>query len=353
MIYIRGNDERAEKLRHYLVKFDQNILTLGNGETGMKYAVMDYFENEENVSFYIPGDYSRKTIREMLNDLENRGVKNSAIHILDIQKDKSYSVESFQKFSLDYLEYHVCDHCNLKCSGCSHFSSLVSGEVFTDFELWKRDMERLHNLIPQIDLIRILGGEPLLHRELSKFIIETRQMYPDANIVMTTNGLLIPKMNSSLIQTLKEMEITVELTLYQPLVAAGHELLEFLRDNDLNYVVLMHGVAEFDRILLKRPVYTALEAKKRCLDSCVEFRNGRLFQCPVAAFLPYYNKYYNAELPEETGLDIYEQLSEKEIRDYLQRPIELCKYCAIPVDTRKKFKWRKIQESENDWVLLN
>ena len=33
--------------------------------------------------------------------------------------------------------------------------------------------------------------------------------------------------------------------------------------------------------------------------------------------------------------------------------IELCKYCAIPVDTRKKFKWRKIQESENDWVLLN
>ena len=26
---------------------------------------------------------------------------------------------------INYLEHHIVDHCNLKCAGCSHFSSIA------------------------------------------------------------------------------------------------------------------------------------------------------------------------------------------------------------------------------------
>ncbi len=64
----------------------------------------------------------------------------------------------------------MADHCNLNCKGCVHFSPLVRESVFPKLSDVERDFIRLREIIEYIDTIRILGGEPRLNPELSRYL---------------------------------------------------------------------------------------------------------------------------------------------------------------------------------------
>lgn len=58
--------------------------------------------------------------------------------------------------------------CNLNCSGCGHFVSLLPDGNEIDFNDLKEDLLRLRELVSHISVIRIMGGEPLLSFHLSE-----------------------------------------------------------------------------------------------------------------------------------------------------------------------------------------
>src|SRR4030067_480702 len=78
---------------------------------------------------------------------------------------------------LSYLEVQLVDHCNMNCSGCSHFSPLAD-KFFADIEQYDRDMKQLRQLVANIMTFRLLGGEPLLHPHVSMFLDSTRTWFP-------------------------------------------------------------------------------------------------------------------------------------------------------------------------------
>jgi len=94
---------------------------------------------------------------------------------------------------LSYLEQDIVSHCNLKCDFCSHYCNAVSEPEFYDTIVFEKDMSRLAKLFSQINVIRILGGEPFLHPELPKFIEIARRYFPNSDLWVATNGLLVPK----------------------------------------------------------------------------------------------------------------------------------------------------------------
>jgi molybdenum cofactor biosynthesis enzyme MoaA len=79
----------------------------------------------------------------------------------------------FQKPELKYLELHLTDHCNLNCKGCGHYSPIAQ-ENFASFVEFKKDMLRLGHLFRNIQIIRLMGGEPLLHPDVAFFLLKTR-----------------------------------------------------------------------------------------------------------------------------------------------------------------------------------
>lgn len=89
------------------------------------------------------------------------------------------------------LNIHITDHCNLSCELCCHSAQFVEGEVFTDFSVFQRDMQRMRELVPNICQLTLLGGEPLLHPMLSEFMSCARKNYPFARVVLVTNGILL------------------------------------------------------------------------------------------------------------------------------------------------------------------
>lgn len=64
--------------------------------------------------------------------------------------------------------------------------------------------------------IRLMGGEPLLNPELPKFISITREVFPDSNIRVVTNGILIPYVDTAVLKTMNQYFVGFDITQYPP-----------------------------------------------------------------------------------------------------------------------------------------
>src|SRR5271166_3363234 len=99
------------------------------------------------------------------------------------------------------IEMHVTHACNLTCSGCSHFSNegMTGRETPESFraslEPWSKRLAPSHFLI--------LGGEPTLNPDLSEIIGIARELLPDTNMMLVTNGWFLHK-HKDLPSVLKE-----------------------------------------------------------------------------------------------------------------------------------------------------
>jgi GDP-L-fucose synthase len=78
------------------------------------------------------------------------------------------TIHGSQKFK---FEFHLTEHCNLKCKRCSHFCNVAEKE-FLDIAVFERDVARMRELCGDDDLfeIHLLGGEPLLHPQITDFV---------------------------------------------------------------------------------------------------------------------------------------------------------------------------------------
>lgn len=90
------------------------------------------------------------------------------------------------------LEYHVADHCNLRCEHCCSFSPLLKKQ-FADPAEFERDLRAVSRVV-QSQFLKIVGGEPLLHPELESLLVIARQIGTTQRIQLTTNGFLIKRL---------------------------------------------------------------------------------------------------------------------------------------------------------------
>lgn len=88
------------------------------------------------------------------------------------------------------LELHIVDHCNMDCVGCSHESPFLPRR-FEDPERLRHALEALW-LCYHAPLLKLLGGEPLLHPAIND-IIEAARQTTNARIRLVTNGTLLER----------------------------------------------------------------------------------------------------------------------------------------------------------------
>ncbi len=91
---------------------------------------------------------------------------------------------------LKYIEYHITDFCNLKCKGCTHMAFDVNKLKFDAPENFRHSLEKLSEKFSNINIIRLMGGEPFLCRDLYKYIDTAREIFPYSKLCVVSNGLL-------------------------------------------------------------------------------------------------------------------------------------------------------------------
>jgi len=91
------------------------------------------------------------------------------------------------------IEWHIAHACNLTCYGCGHFSNHAHKGVvkYKELEVWYKSW---HNKILPLN-INILGGEPLLNKDIYNILDLTRKYWnnPKTTIALVTNGFLLYK----------------------------------------------------------------------------------------------------------------------------------------------------------------
>ena len=268
-------------------------------------------------------------------------------------RDASVVVD-LQKPRLNYLEFHVADHCNLNCKGCGHYSNLEPKALFADFDTYVKDLHDLKKLFWGIDKIRLMGGEPLLNPELWKFIMITREVFPDTDLRIATNGLLIPKISDQLVSVMLEAHAGFDITNYPPTEKMKEKIFQRLDACDLDYAYPRKTVTQFFRKLTREPINEKTNSYWNCESrTCNFLRNGVIATCPLVALIDKFNTAFELTFP----IPVNERhiISEVEnpwkLVDDLNRPIEFCRYCS---PAHELFDWEQCpgkRARAEDWIV--
>ena len=243
------------------------------------------------------------------------------------------------KPELNYIEYHVSYHCNLKCRGCTHFSN-VSDKRFGDLEQFKKDLNRLAELFSNIQKIRLLGGEPLLNPDLHNFVTVCRTTFPNADIRVVSNGLLIPRIDKNLLTVMNENNVEFDISQYPPTTDVLGEIKSICEEYKVNCHISSPIKMFFD-LRNDKGDSNPKEMFDNCISkSCHFLEDGKISLCPR----PIINKQFgsmvgiNYDFLESEIIDIYKDIDNGEqLLDMFSKPIESCKYCETI--NKKLFEW--------------
>lgn len=300
------------------------------------YQLKKLYENNEIDGICIPTSYHRQDVREMIRFSKEMGLPETDIYMTSInilrkepleKEDVSEIVVPLPDFIQIFdLNVHVIDKCNLNCSSCSHFSNLTDSDRAVPLDVFHSDLKRLSKLVKNIYQLTILGGEPLLCKNLEEYLDIARKYYPYTKLQLVTNGLLLQQVEQPLINAIARNRVVVSVSLYPVMADKAEQLVAFLESNQLLYE--MHPVYEFDRRWSLEPVFNAAEMNKNC-GCCMGMTEGKISRCIMALYVKYFNEKFGQSLPENCWIDLYEEeLTGKDLMRELEKPLDLCAHCS-------------------------
>jgi MoaA/NifB/PqqE/SkfB family radical SAM enzyme len=257
------------------------------------------------------------------------------------------------------FDVQLADHCNLNCTGCSNYSP-IAPKNFLKKESFNKNCERLSLLSGgNLEDIYLFGGEPLLHPGITEIIKIARRHFQKTDIVILTNGILLPKMGDEFWDCCREYNIKITITKY-PVKIDIASIKEIAKKFSVKLNVFYEKTERkffFRPLNLKNPT----DAKKNFLfcseaNRCIILRNGRL-SCTTASNIEILNNAIMSnggfgvfEITENDYIDIYKAKSLDEILDFLARPMPFCRYCDY---SKRSFgrKWSVSEKKLSEWIL--
>ncbi len=250
------------------------------------------------------------------------------------------------------FDVNLVDHCNMKCKGCLRFSNLVTEPKYADFNQMINDWKRIKELFWGVERIKLMGGEPMLSPDLCQYIVAAREIFPDADIMVTTNALLINEKCGELFDTMKKSHCFFDISLYEPMSKRITEVEKLLTNEGVWYVV-NDSKGDFYKVMSKTPDYDADKMYEVCVaKNCHHLRNGKISVCSRPQYAHIVNERYGTNIPTDAGVwDIYAPgMDAWELDDKLSSSFEACKYCAPPVS----YEWGRADNKTakyEDWFV--
>lgn len=252
---------------------------------------------------------------------------------------------------IKYLDLVVTSHCNLNCRYCSTLSPL-SEPYFIELENFKKNIKRLAEIIPsdKIENIHIVGGEPLLHPDISSFFKYVRSSFPLNQIFLFTNGLLLNKMNEVFKKELKENKINIRISHYPNTINLDKTLKDY---TDYGIDIEIYEKEFFYRYQFD---LTGQQNTQRNLESCkyygcIGLIENKLYLCSRDFFIrknlkPFLKTTLSVE---DGGEDIFKNKDYFEILSNLVKkfPLDSCRFCKFPVYSEK---WQRSKDAVFEYL---
>lgn len=89
-------------------------------------------------------------------------------------------------FNIPYVEVHTVDHCNNNCRWCHNYSPFCPEKEYEAKDYFP-GLDILNGEGFQLGAISLMGGEPFLHSDITRFAFEIWERY-ERPLVITSNG---------------------------------------------------------------------------------------------------------------------------------------------------------------------
>lgn len=200
------------------------------------------------------------------------------------------------KIYLPQVEFAITTTCNLKCKNCTNYIPYLPRDKqrtisFSDFQTY------LSNLLANADKLNallLLGGEPLLHKELPQMLDFALQNPKIESVYITTNGTIY--FSDALRAVFERHKDNPKLWIWvsnytaNPRLAKrlkSYDLVDYLKANNMNYIFIDDNVwgkslpptyKEFKRTDAENSAYFLA-----CNTPCVSVYGSELSICPRAS----------------------------------------------------------------------
>lgn len=262
------------------------------------------------------------------------------------------------------FEVSLADHCNLSCQMCDHFSQL-SDPWFVDVEQFKKDIRRMAEIYDhEIGAISLLGGEPTLHPNLNELLDFVREQFPNTELILLTNGLLLTSLENTsqgnLWETLKKNRVHVTVTVY-PIKIDYTAIEEKASEYGVSLKMSsdIHAVEATKQIKIsdKHTMDLGGDVPKEHCVHCLYFnkfnvvKDGRYYMCPVQAHINIFNHRFGTNLGYVEGdyLNINEVKDWHEFAEYGSKWVPFCRFCNQK-DWKHDSNWKPSSKSIEEYV---
>lgn len=256
---------------------------------------------------------------------------------------------------LPHLEIQAVEHCNLNCASCTHFSPLAEPR-FVDKNMFFCQLQKANSIFSgHCRSLKVMGGEPLLHPEISELLALARQAMPYVKLTLQTNGILLTSLGDEFWRACHDHCISVRVTRY-PVKLELEEIQRRARKSavDLKYHPADDSIKSFNLYPLNlagdgcpEENYGACKMRMRY----VLIKDGRLYPCPIAGNAEHFSRAFRKELwcgdGDSVALD--ELQSFDAYRAFAEKGIPFCRFC-LPTQYRRDVGWARSQKAISEWI---
>lgn len=256
---------------------------------------------------------------------------------------------------LPYVECKIVEHCNLKCNGCSVCANINKPEIL-ELDEFENSLISLKRLFSGVKYFKLFGGEPLLHPQLAQFIKMTKTYFPDAEVVVHSNGILVPAVGDEVLSVMRIFDVKFVFTLYPETGKIKRIIEQKLGKYSVEYE-FTPPVYEFRKAINIKGDYNPQEVYQNCCK-CINLINGTL-SCGMGFLMEKLEKKFDVKICEDKFqhcINIHStEMTGEEINKLLDSPFNLCSYCAfmrfnIYEDETYYYKWKREIPKLEDWI---
>lgn len=253
---------------------------------------------------------------------------------------------------IPHLEWHITHNCNLSCEGCMHFTNHghnLSVDI-KDLKKWYSFWNK--RISPKS--MAILGGEPLLHKNLVDIIYLTKETWKqpeDSYFEVVSNGLLLDReKHRELPIALKETDCFFSLSIH-----SSPDNKKYLNQIEKIFKILDEWVSEYGikvKINDMEPFWSRTykgfglnslpfedknpeESWKNCSagQKCFQLYEGNIYKCCMTAYLKLQKEKYGPLLskkwdPYLSYIPLDPNCTDEEIVEFFNRKSEsICGMC--------------------------
>ncbi len=302
------------------------------------YRLRSYFNLLNNKFDYF---FAKNKIRKLIFKIMYRiiGIIKYCIHL---------------KVNIHSIDYNLTTFCNLRCKNCASLMPYYDSNngYMINFEMFKKDLDQLLLSVNKIYRLKLIGGEPLLVKDLEKMLDYACSKKQIISVIITTNGKLIP--SDAICSVLKKhnKKALVELSDYsESILDLNYKKIEDkLKTYNIYYFVSNYPWFECGKIYKRdKSKEELVKSYKNCFQSsCLSFFDGKMYTCTRAAAV---NRLTSFEFEPDSIVEIRKNKTSKEkIRKFYTKEYHnVCCFCAENGNKRVK---RGVQTNETFKITL-